>query len=198
MFKLNKEQGILEGENVRQVTSPNYNERPLNTDIDLLVIHSISLPPGEFGGPYIDALFTNTLDWNAHPYFQEIKDLQVSCHCFINRFGQLTQYVPFSKRAWHAGESQFQDKENCNDYGIGIELEGTDVVAYTEEQYQTLSYVIVLLQAAYPGITEERIVGHDTIAPERKTDPGPAFDWRYLSKLTHTYLENKSIYEQYS
>lgn len=195
MFKLNKAKGILEGKNVRYVASPNYNERPLDSEIDLLVIHNISLPPGEFGGPHIDALFTNTLDHRLHPYFEEIRDLTVSSHCLIDREGRVTQYVPFTKRAWHAGPSQFRSRENCNDYGIGIELEGTDVIAYTEAQYQTLSWIIILLQEAYPGITEDRIVGHSTIAPERKTDPGPAFDWTYLSKLTRTYLENEPKYE---
>jgi AmpD protein len=175
------EKGVLL--NVRQVASPNYNERPLNTDIDLVVIHNISLPPGEFGGPYIDAFFTNTLDPSQHSYFEEIATMEVSSHCFISRDGSITQYVPFIKRAWHAGISQFSGREDCNDFSIGIELEGTDSLPYDKLQYFALARLVALLQRSYPKITWDRIVGHSTIAPGRKTDPGPAFDWKLFLKL---------------
>lgn len=167
----------------RFVPSPNFNERPPGTDIDLLVIHNISLPPGEFGGRYIDAFFTNSLDASIHPYFEEIKTLQVSSHCLVDRLGNITQYVPFSSRAWHAGQSSFLGRENCNDYSIGIELEGTDDIPYTHTQYLVLADLIRLIQRAYPKITLDRIVGHSVIAPERKTDPGPSFEWELLAKL---------------
>lgn len=180
-MEIDVENGVLL--NVRQVSSPNYNERPSNTDIDLLVIHNISLPPGEFGGPYIDAFFTNTLDPSDHPYFVEIASVEVSSHCFISRDGSITQYVPFTKRAWHAGISQFSGREDCNDFSIGIELEGTDTLPYDKLQYFALARLVALLQQTYPKITWDRIVGHSTIAPGRKTDPGPAFDWKLFLKL---------------
>lgn len=180
-MQIDIENGILL--NVRQVLSPNYNERPLDVRIDLLVIHNISLPPGEFGGNYINAFFTNSLDTNLHPYFAEIAALKVSSHCLIHRTGEIVQYVPFTKRAWHCGESKFEGRANCNDFSIGIELEGTDFIPYTQEQYQALAKLISLLQTAYPKITQERIVGHSVIAPERKTDPGPSFDWEFLATL---------------
>lgn len=180
-MRIDVEKGMLL--DVRQVPSPNYNERPSGVTIDLLVIHNISLPPGEFGGMYIDDFFTNTLEPNLHPYFAEIKGLRVSSHCLIHRDGALTQYVPFHKRAWHCGESYFNGRSNCNDFSIGIELEGTDDLPYTVEQYQTLAQLVVVLQKVYPGITQDRIVGHNRIAPERKTDPGPAFGWDILAQL---------------
>lgn len=168
----------------RYRTSPNCNARPENTEIDLIVIHNISLPPNEFNGAhYIDALFTNTLDPHLHPYFAEISHLRVSSHCFIDRLGEITQYVPFTERAWHAGESIFLGRPNCNDYSIGIELEGADEIPYTDVQYGVLAELIRLIRAVYPKITLDRIVGHSTIAPRRKTDPGPAFDWELLAKL---------------
>ncbi len=182
--------------NARQVVSPNYNERPAGVEVDLLVIHNISLPPGEFGGPYIDAFFTNELDPTLHPYFAEIIFLQVSSHCLIRRDGEIIQYVPFSKRAWHAGASQFANRENCNDFSIGIELEGTDLVPYTEVQYLILAKLISALQKIYPGITKERIVGHSTIAPERKTDPGPAFNWNLLARLLDNDLPEDVYFSQ--
>ena len=171
--------------NARQVVSPNWNERPVDTQIDMLVIHNISLPPGEFGGPYIDAFFRNELGsyLHFHPYFNDIISLTVSSHCLIRRDGEIIQYVPFSKRAWHAGISCFAGKDNCNDYSIGIELEGADHIPYTEAQYFMLTKLIRSLQNTYPGITRERIVGHSTIAPDRKTDPGPSFDWDLLTRL---------------
>lgn len=168
---------------VRQCPSPNYDERPLGMAIDLVVIHGISLPPEVFGGDYIDDFFTNALDKSVHPYFEEIASLRVSAHCLINRAGQVTQYVSFDKRAWHAGQSVFQERENCNDFAIGIELEGADSIPYEGVQYDVLAELIALLQMQYPGITQERIVGHSDIAPGRKTDPGEAFDWQRLTQL---------------
>jgi AmpD protein len=165
------------------VPSPNYDERPAGVDISLLVVHGISLPPGEFGGPWIDQLFTNQLESDAHPYFREIADLRVSSHLLIRRDGRLVQYVPFSKRAWHAGPSCFQGREACNDFSIGIELEGDDCASYTDLQYTRLAHIVRDLRETFPAITPERIVGHCDIAPERKTDPGPAFDWERLHQL---------------
>ncbi len=170
--------GLLHG--ARQCPSPNYNARPDPGDISLLVIHGISLPPQQFGGDAIDRFFTNCLDPAQHPYFREICNLQVSAHLLIRRDGELVQYVPFSERAWHAGDSQFAGRTNCNDFSIGIELEGSDELPYESVQYQQLQAVTRLVQQAYPAITRERIVGHCDIAPGRKTDPGPAFDWARL------------------
>ncbi len=168
----------------RHVPSPNFNTRPVDTRISLLVIHSISLPPGKFGGPWIDALFTNTLDSNAHPYFQTIADIKVSSHLLIRRDGSVVQYVPFGQRAWHAGVSQFQGVTECNNYSIGIELEGCDEHGYEAAQYRVLTAITKLLQKTYPEITADRIAGHCDIAPQRKTDPGPYFDWaRYRKSI---------------
>jgi AmpD protein len=167
----------------RQAPSPNCDDRPPGVAIDLIVIHGISLPPGEFGGPWIDALFSNTLDPAAHPYFREIQALKVSAHLLIRRTGELVQYVSLLRRAWHAGQSCFAGRERCNDFSIGIELEGTDTLPYTDPQYQRLAAVIRLLRDAYPAITPERLVGHCDIAPGRKTDPGASFDWRRLQRL---------------
>jgi len=170
----------------RQHPSPNQDDRPGNAPIDLLVIHNISLPPNEFGGPWIDDLFCNRLDPRAHPYFEGICQLQVSAHLLIRRDGGLIQYVPFSRRAWHAGLSSFQGRTRCNDFSIGIELEGADDIPYTERQYQQLSAVTRALIAHYPAISRERITGHSEIAPGRKTDPGPAFDWDHFHGLLDT------------
>ncbi len=164
----------------RQLPSPNCDERPPGTVINLLVIHSISLPPGEYGGPEIDQLFTNCLDPEAHPYFRDVAHLKVSSHLLIRRDGELVQYVPFHKRAWHAGESCYAGCPACNDYSIGIELEGQDSEAYTRAQYQRLVEVASALIRAFPELSLERIAGHSDIAPLRKTDPGPAFDWAYF------------------
>lgn len=161
---------------IKQVPSPHFNTRPAEEAPSLLVVHNISLPPGEFGGPYIDALFTGTLDASAHPFFAEIAHLRVSAHCLIRRDGEIVQYVPFHLRAWHAGVSLWQGRDNCNDFSIGIELEGTDTLPYTDAQYAALQAVTELLMQHYP-LTPERITGHSDIAPVRKTDPGPAFDW---------------------
>ncbi|HEB28049.1 MAG TPA: 1,6-anhydro-N-acetylmuramyl-L-alanine amidase AmpD [Porticoccus sp.] len=171
-------------DNVRQVPSSNCNQRPDNTDINLLVIHNISLPAGEFGGDCVERLFTNCLDCESHPDFDSLRDLQVSSHFFINRDGDVTQFVPMNLRAWHAGRSSFNGRQACNDYSIGIELEGTDDCVYTDSQYQALISLTKQLISAYPDITRDRIVGHSDIAPGRKTDPGPTFDWAlYKSSL---------------
>jgi AmpD protein len=170
-----------------QHPSPNQDERPAGTTISLLVIHNISLPPGQFGGPWIDDLFLNRLDTQVHDYFRGISQLRVSSHLLIQRTGELVQYVPFEKRAWHAGESSFNGEPNCNDYSIGIELEGTDDLPYTEPQYTSLLHATREIMRLYPAITPERITGHSQIAPGRKTDPGPSFDWsdyrRRLSRI---------------
>jgi len=164
--------------------SANWDERPGDAPVDLLVIHNISLPPGEFGGPWIDDLFMNRLDPQAHPYFQEIAGLRVSAHLLIRRDGRLIQYVPLDRRAWHAGESNFCGRERCNDYSIGIELEGSDDQPFTDAQYATLIRATQAIQQHFPQITGARITGHSDIAPGRKTDPGPCFDWpRYLAAL---------------
>lgn len=160
----------------RQLLSPHQNERP-HGEVSLLVVHGISLPPGEFGGPWIDDLFLGRLDPQAHPYFAEIASLQVSAHCLIRRDGEVVQYVSFDARAWHAGVSSFDGRTACNDFAIGIELEGTDTSGYTKEQYLSLAAVTRTLLDHYPQLTPERIVGHRDIAPGRKTDPGDGFDW---------------------
>lgn len=168
----------------RACPSPNHDARPDADDISLLVIHNISLPPGRFGGPYIDQLFTNCLDPGAHPYFAGIHTLRVSSHLLIGRDGRVTQYVPFGARAWHAGVSRYEGRERCNDFSIGIELEGCDERPFTARQYAKLAAVTKALLAAYPRLSAARIVGHSDIAPGRKTDPGPHFDWaRYRAAL---------------
>lgn len=170
---------------VRRVPSPHFNQRPENETPSLLVIHNISLPPGQFGGPWIDDLFTGQLDPTADPYFADISHLKVSAHCLIRRDGEIVQYVPFHLRAWHAGVSCYQGREACNDFSIGIELEGTDTLPYTREQYHSLQAVTHLLIAHYPLIAQH-ITGHSDIAPQRKTDPGPSFDWeRFRTDLVH-------------
>ncbi|MEM7291869.1 MAG: 1,6-anhydro-N-acetylmuramyl-L-alanine amidase AmpD [Pseudomonadota bacterium] len=169
--------GMISG--ARRCLSPNCDDRP-ETPVDMVVVHNISLPPGEFGGPYIEALFTNKLCADEHEYFAGIADLRVSAHLLIRRDGEIVQFVPFDRRAWHAGASQFCGREACNDFSIGIELEGTDHLPYEEIQYQRLAAVVVALIKAYPGIDASRIVGHADIAPDRKTDPGPAFDWSHF------------------
>ena len=167
----------------RQLASPNCNERPPGAEINLLVIHNISLPAGCFGGVYIEQLFTNCLPLNADDSFADLAGLEVSSHLLINRQGELTQFVPFNKRAWHAGVSCFERCENCNDFSIGIELEGADDVPYTEQQYLSLGEISRLLMKVYPSILSERIVGHSDIAPGRKSDPGDAFDWQRFREI---------------
>lgn len=170
------------------LTSPNYNTRPTETNIDTIVIHNISLPPNEFGAcddngiHYVKALFTNQLDWNAHPYFQTIQGAEVSAHLFIERDGAMTQFVNFEERAWHAGRSSYLGKPECNDYSIGIELEGSDFVSFTAAQYETLAQVIAAIYKAYPK-TRRHLTGHSDIAPGRKTDPGDYFEWTRLRDL---------------
>lgn len=160
--------------------SPNFNARPAAVEIDLLVIHNISLPAGIFGGGYIHDLFANCLDCTAHNSFADLRELRVSAHLLIDRRGEVSQFVSFAERAWHAGLSQFEGRENCNDFSIGIELEGCDDIAYTQDQYRALIAIAETLCQTYPAITPARIVGHNTIAPGRKTDPGAAFDWTFF------------------
>ena len=167
----------------RRVPSPNCDARPPGVEADLIVVHGISLPPGEFGGPWIERLFTNTLPADAHPYFATIVDRRVSAHVLIDRRGALTQYVPFHLRAWHAGESCYGGRGACNDFSIGIELEGTDATAYEERQYHVLAHLVGILCRAYPRLSPARLTGHSDIAPGRKTDPGPAFDWPRVRTL---------------
>ena len=169
--------------NVRRIVSPNFDERPEEEEINLLVIHGISLPPGKFGGNYIDQLFTNTLDPDEHPCFPEIANNKVSAHVFIDRSGRITQYVPFSKRAWHAGLSCFRGRHRCNDFSIGIELEGCDEQPYTDEQYKQLAFLTKVLMSNWSGINKDNIAGHCHISPGRKTDPGPHFDWDHYFTL---------------
>jgi N-acetyl-anhydromuramoyl-L-alanine amidase len=170
--------GWLQG--VKQVISPFYDERPINKPISLLVIHNISLPPNEYGGLYVEQLFTGQLNPEEHPYFASIYQLKVSSHLFIRRDGEIIQFVPFNKRAWHAGKSVFEGQENCNDFSIGIEMEGCDTDSFTSIQYQQLAKITLLLQQHY---AIENIAGHSDIAPDRKTDPGPCFDWQYYQSL---------------
>ena len=164
----------------RYIESPNCDERPPRTPITLAVIHGISLPPGEFGGPGIVELFTNRLDPNAHPYYASIVDLRVSSHFVIRRDGEIFQFVPCEKRAWHAGASSWRGRAGCNDFSLGIELEGADTVPYATIQYQILAR---LLKALHRRYRFRHVVGHSDIAPGRKTDPGPAFDWKRLERL---------------
>ena len=167
----------------RRVLSPNCDDRPEGCEISLIVVHGISLPPGEYGGGWIDDFFTNRLDADAHPYFAEIQGLRVSSHVLIRRDGKLVQYVPFTGRAWHAGKSCYQARDACNDFAIGIELEGQDDEPYEEIQYRRLAELIQLLCDRFPAIGETDIVGHSDVAPGRKTDPGPAFDWSRVRRL---------------
>jgi AmpD protein len=164
----------------RWTPSPNFGPRPDGAGISLLVVHNISLPPGQFGGREIEDFFCNQLDHSAHPYFKTIEGVQVSAHLLIRRDGALVQFVSLLDRAWHAGRSCFEGQEECNDFSIGIELEGTDDTPYTAEQYRMLAKVADLIMTAWPDITANRITGHCDIAPGRKSDPGPAFDWRYF------------------
>ena len=163
--------------------SPHCDARPVGEVIDLLVIHGISLPPGEFGGNHIQDFFSNQLNIAMHPYFQSIAALKVSSHLLISRTGALWQFVPFNQRAWHAGHSEFMGRGDCNNFSIGIELEGTDEIAYTAAQYHCLTKVTHAMMRCYPQISWPRIVGHSDIAPGRKTDPGPSFDWVHYKKL---------------
>lgn len=167
----------------RHVSSPNFDARPPGSDIDLIVVHGISLPPGEFGGPHIERLFCNRLDPQADDSFRTIASLKVSAHLLVRRDGSLVQFVAFTDRAWHAGESRIGSRTGCNDFSIGIELEGTDFTPYEAVQYALLGDVCRALMDRWPAITWDRIVGHSDVAPGRKTDPGPAFDWWRLQNL---------------
>lgn len=172
-------QGWLSG--VRRVASPNHDARPPRISIELLVIHNISLPPNEYGGDEIERFFTNVLDHSEHPYFEQLKGVRVSSHFLVRRDGQVVQFVPCNKRAWHAGVSTWRGRSRCNDFSIGIELEGSDFEPFTERQYAALARLTRRLKRIYPI---DDIVGHSDIAPERKTDPGPFFDWeRYTAQL---------------
>lgn len=176
----------------RQLESPNQDLRPRVDDLSLIVIHSISLPPGRFGGPHIERLFSNCLEVSDDPYFRTIASLRVSAHCCIFRDGSVTQFVAFDRRAWHAGVSSWRGRQNCNDYSLGIELEGTDSGAFEEGQYQALSGIVAALIRRYPGLSADAIAGHSEIAPGRKTDPGPGFDWQGFHSLLHRSLAEVS------
>jgi AmpD protein len=181
-MQVDRVHGLLEG--ARYVPSPNYDARPADTAISALVVHAISLPPGEYGGTDIERLFCNSLDFACHPFYGEIDGLTVSAHLLIRRGGQVIQFVPFLERAWHAGASTLEGRTRVNDFSIGIEMEGSDYSPFEEAQYLALAEVTRALCAAYPGITPQRITGHADIAPERKTDPGPYFNWpRYRRAL---------------
>ena len=178
--------GLMHG--IRFVASPNFDARPAGVAPDLIVVHGISLPPGEFGGQWIDRLFTNSLPVDVHPYFAEIGALRVSSHLVIARDGHLTQYVKFNDRAWHAGQSCFEGRTACNDFSVGIELEGTDTLPYEPAQYMALARSIAALSKAYPSLSPTRVAGHSDISPGRKTDPGPAFDWTHARRLIKSAL----------
>ena len=173
--------GLLQG--VRQVLCPHRDDRPAGCEPSLIVVHGISLPPGEFGGPWIDRLFCGDLPPAEHPYFAEIAGRRVSAHVLIRRDGTPVQYVPFQARAWHAGASRLEGRDACNDFSVGIELEGTDELPYEEAQYETLAAVIEALRESQDSLRDAPVVGHSDIAPGRKTDPGPAFDWQRLYAL---------------
>ncbi|CAA6817380.1 MAG: N-acetylmuramoyl-L-alanine amidase (EC AmpD [uncultured Thiotrichaceae bacterium] len=185
-MRVDRQSGLMEG--AKYIRSPNHDARPHGADISLIVLHNISLPPGEFGGQGVNQLFTNHLDKNEHPFYEEIHELRVSSHVFIRRDGEVIQYVPFHLRAWHAGVSCFEGQAVCNDYSIGIELEGTDDKPFREEQYAALDQVLTSLLATYPSLSPEKITGHEQIAPMRKTDPGPCFNWHRVSDAMQTEL----------
>ncbi|MEW6332521.1 MAG: 1,6-anhydro-N-acetylmuramyl-L-alanine amidase AmpD [Pseudomonadota bacterium] len=178
-MKLDRASGLVRG--LRYVASPNCDARPEGAPVDVLVIHSISLPPGKFGGSGIEQLFCNRLDPDAHPYYREISNLTVSAHFLIRRSGEIVQFVPLHRRAWHAGQSCCEGRTRANDFSVGIELEGTDDLPFEDAQYVSLARLTAIVRRMYPAITREHIYGHGDIAPGRKTDPGPMFDWnRYL------------------
>jgi len=183
-MKINKKNGLLEP--CKQCSSPNKDARPENTAIDLVVVHSISLPPGVYGGEAIEQFFQNQLDKNEHPYFEEIHALKVSSHALIKRTGEIIQFVPFHERAWHAGQSNYQGRDRCNDFSIGIELEGTDKDNFEDSQYQQLALLVSALQQTYPAVSNN-ITGHSDISPGRKKDPGTGFNWgklqQYIKRL---------------
>jgi AmpD protein len=186
-LKIDSATGLLTG--ARQVLSPHCDARPAGVAPELLVVHGISLPPGEFGGPWIDRLFTGTLPAEVHPYFKEIEGLIASAHALIRRDGQIVQYVPFGERAWHAGKSAYQGRPGCNDFSIGVELEGADGTPYTDAQYEALTALTAALLACYASLSAQAITGHSDVAPGRKTDPWPTFDWpRFRALLKERYV----------
>ena len=168
---------------VEHVPSPNFGARPAGADVRLIVVHGISLPPGQYGGGHIERFFCNRLDTSAHEYFATISELEVSAHCLIERTGRLVQFVSFADRAWHAGVSSWRGEDNCNDFSIGIELEGCDEESYTDAQYRNLAKLVIGLRKQYPALTPDALCGHSDIAPGRKTDPGPFFDWARLNRM---------------
>jgi N-acetyl-anhydromuramoyl-L-alanine amidase len=182
--------GLLAG--ARQVLSPHFDARPKDVVPDLIVVHGITLPAGEFGTPWIDRLFAGDLPPDAHPSFPGSVGRRVSAHILIRRDGSITQYVPFGMRAWHAGVSQYQGRGACNDFSIGIELEGTDTIPYTDAQYESLAALVAALLATYQTLSAERIAGHSDIAPGRKTDPGPAFEW---ARFRHLLAQHRNTTE---
>jgi AmpD protein len=189
-FTVDPQSGLISP--ARQCLSPNRDARPCGVSLDMVVLHGISLPPGKYGGDEIEALFLNQLDWDAHPYFGEIRGMEVSAHLLIRRDGELVQFVPFTERAWHAGESHFRGRTRCNDFSIGIELEGVDDTPYDERQYQVVPAVLRAVSQAYPGISPRELAGHCDVSPGRKSDPGPAFDWLRLYDALGETLENKN------
>ena len=191
MFEINVLDGILQC--ARFCLSPNHDERPVGIVPELIIIHNISLPPYEFGGNAIEQLFTNSLDTSAHPFFAEISHLRVASHILIRRSGEIVQYVPFNKRAFHAGVSSYKGRGNCNDFSVGIELEGSDFVPFSDRQYQQLALVLKALCAAYPTLSLERVTGHQHVSPGRKTDPGPFFDWGRLSRSLNVELPAAAV-----
>lgn len=174
--------------------SPNHDARPPGTQISLIVVHCISLPPGEFGGDWIDKLFLNALPPDVHPYFATLQGLRVSAHALVRRSGDVVQYVPFDRRAWHAGESCYEGVTRCNDFSIGIELEGTVETPYAEAQYASLARLIASLLDTYPGLSAQRITGHSDVSPGRKQDPGPHFDWPKLQRLLKNLAAKRSSF----
>jgi N-acetyl-anhydromuramoyl-L-alanine amidase len=180
-LQIDLDSGLLRGANY--IPSPNCDARPAGVETSLIVVHGISLPPGDFGGPWIERLFTNSLPLDAHEYFAQIGPIKVSSHLVLARCGEITQYVKFTDRAWHAGVSSYEGRQACNDFSVGVELEGSDTLPYEPIQYDVLAQVIAALCAAYPTLSKARVVGHSDIAPGRKTDPGPAFDWPLARRL---------------
>ncbi|MEM8501299.1 MAG: 1,6-anhydro-N-acetylmuramyl-L-alanine amidase AmpD [Pseudomonadota bacterium] len=178
---------------LRKCYSPNFDQRPEGTDIDLLVIHNISLPPEKFGTQCIEAFFCNCLNQDADPYFQSISALRVSAHFLIDRSGQVSQFVSTGDRAWHAGLSSYEGRERCNDFSIGIEMEGADHIPYTQAQYKAVASLCANLINVYPTLSASRIVGHSDIAPGRKTDPGAAFEWSYFNALLAAVMDNAEV-----
>ncbi len=165
---------------IKVLPSDNYDDRPTHCDVDLIIIHAISLPPEQFGGGYIEKFFTNSLNWGEHEYFERIRGLKVSSHLLVDRLGAVTQFVDLNKRAWHAGESVWEGRNGCNDFSIGIELEGSDSQPYEREQYLSLVGLLRSIFGLYPRVSIDSVVGHCDVSPDRKTDPGPFFDWDYL------------------